>query len=135
VGSVGATTLPNMILGSSNTGLMGYAATIAATGLLAWAGHAFVKKPVVTSGIIAGGVGALIRRVIQDYSLLGSYTSSLGMGDILTDFNFNTPQTIAAGQRTLNNPYAMPALAAPANVQGASAAQVHSLAGLGGRIY
>jgi hypothetical protein len=117
VGGVGATTLPNLVLSSSNTGVLGYAGTLAATGLLAWAGHAFVKKPMVTSGIIAGGVGALIRRVIQDYSLLGSYTSSLGMGDIITDFQFGTPQTIAGGMRQLNNPYqgsAVPvAVAAP----------------------
>jgi hypothetical protein len=137
VGAAGATTLPNLVMGASNTGAVGYAATIAATAALAWAGHAFVKKPDVTAGIIAGGVGALIRRIIQDYAPQGSFLTALGMGDIITDFNFAVPQTIGgAGQRTLNNPYPM-ALPAATNVQGVPAHVMgaSSLSGMGGRLY
>jgi len=125
IGATGASTLPNLLMGASNTGIVGYLSMAAVTGILAWAGHAFLKKPSVTSGIIGGGGGAIVRRVIQDYSLLGSYSASLGMGDILTDFSFLTPQTVTGLQRpyaqTINPGTGMaPAPMTPVNVGGAN---------------
>lgn len=88
VGSVGATQLPQLVLTTSNTGAVGYLANLAATGILAAAAHMFMKgNKALIGGIIAGGVGATIKRVIGDYSLLGSYGASLGMGDYLTNLN------------------------------------------------
>ena len=120
IGGVGATSLPQIILGSSNTGLMGYIATIAATGLLAFAARFLVKgnTPLIF-GVIGGGGGALIRRIIQDYSLPGQALLNQGVGDIITDWNFTVPQRVAGGA----NPTALApggyAPAMPVNMQGA----------------
>jgi len=81
------------LLGSSNTGWMGYAANLFSTGLLAWLIHAFTKNKILAAGVWAGGVGATIRRVIGDYSLLGSMGQSLGVGDYMVS-NWVTPQRL-----------------------------------------
>ena len=100
VGGVGATQLPQMIMSSSNTGAVGYLANLAATGLLAAAAHMLMKgNKALVAGVIAGGVGATIKRVIGDYSLLGSYGQSLGMGDYLAS-DFLYPQTLVDGRNS-----------------------------------
>lgn len=53
------------------------------------------------AGILAGGIGALIRRIIADYSLFGGYTASLGMGDYLVS-NWVAPQRLASDFRSLS---------------------------------
>lgn len=110
VGGLGATSLPQMILGTSNTGAMGYVGTVAATGILAFLGNmAFKTNKALVMGIIAGGTGALIRRIIGDYSLAGQYTAQItgmqGMGDYLAS-DFLTPQTLSNGLQNaqLNKP-------------------------------
>jgi hypothetical protein len=118
IGGLGATSLPQLLFASSNTGLFGYALTVGATGILAVAAHYLFKRPMLTAGVIAGGGGALIRRVIQDYSLPGSALLQQGMGDIVTDFNFSVPRTIAPGLQTLNNPFPAAIAPAPVNVGG-----------------
>jgi hypothetical protein len=95
VGGLGATTLPQLVLSSSNTGPVGYLGMAASTAILAVAGHMlFGKNVMLTSGIIAGGAGALIKRILGDYTPLGQYLGSSGMGDYLTNFQFATPQII-----------------------------------------
>jgi hypothetical protein len=81
------------LLGSMNTGWVGYAANLFSTGLLAWLIHSFTKNKVLAAGVWAGGVGATIRRVIGDYSLLGSMGTSLGVGDYMVS-NWATPQRL-----------------------------------------
>jgi hypothetical protein len=123
VGGVGATQLPQMLLAGSNTGAMGYFMNLAATGILAGAAHMFMKgNKTLTAGIIAGGVGATIRRIIGDYSLLGSYGTSLGMGDYLSNWNFATPQYTAGGYQSLVPPGGAVAAPMPVNVGGAGVA-------------
>lgn len=105
VGGLGATSLPQMVLAGSNTGPIGYLGMAAATAILAVAGHfLFKKNMMLTSGIIAGGAGALIKRVIGDYTPLGQYLNAnagaSGMGDYLTNFNFTTPQIIGGPGNT-----------------------------------
>jgi len=102
VGAIGATSLPNMLLGSSNQGAVGYLGMAAATGILAVGTHmVFKRNTMAVAGVIAGGAGAIIRRIIQDYSPVGSYLNSLtsgsGMGDYITNWNFTTPQIIGGG--------------------------------------
>lgn len=129
VGGVGATQLPILFLGSSNNGVFGYVATIAATGILAIAGHyLFKRNTMLTAGIVAGGGGALIRRIMQDFSVPGSTLVNAGVGDIITDWNFSTPQIAGPGAipRGLNNPYPAPALV-PVNVAGAGMSTGRSL--------
>jgi hypothetical protein len=79
------------VLGASNVGVMGYAGNLVATFVLAWLAHTTIKNPDLSAGVLAGGIGALMKRVIGDYSLLGSFSASLGMGDYLAT-NFVTPQ-------------------------------------------
>ena len=105
VGGLGATSLPQMVLGASNTGAMGYLGMAAATAILATAGHfMFKKNMMLTSGIIAGGAGALIKRIIGDYTPFGQYLNASagasGLGDYLSGWNFTTPQIIGGPGNT-----------------------------------
>jgi hypothetical protein len=134
VGGVGATQLPQMLMSTSNTGAVGYFMNLAATGILAGAAHMLLKgNKALVAGVIAGGVGATIRRIIGDYSLLGSYGTSLGMGDYLSNWNFATPQYAAGGYQSLVAPGGG-AVAAPmpVNVGGAG---VSGLGYLGRPLY
>jgi hypothetical protein len=105
IGGLGATSLPQMVLGASNTGPMGYLGMAAATALLAFATHMIGKKNVMlTSGVIAGGAGALIKRIIGDYTPFGQYLNAQsgqsGMGDYLSGWNFPVPQIIGGNGNT-----------------------------------
>ncbi len=100
VGSSGSTMLTQAVLQGNNSGFIGYAGNLAATGILAWLGHKFVKSKSLASGILAGGVGSVIRRIITDNSLLGSYSAQLGMsgfGDYMAA-NFVWPQILPSAQ-------------------------------------
>lgn len=113
IGGLGATSLPQMVLGSSNTGPVGYFGMAAATAVLAAAAHFMFKKNVMlTSGVIAGGAGALIKRIIGDYTPLGQYLNAAGasgMGDYLSGWNFTTPQIIGGnGNTSLGTPGTIP---------------------------
>jgi hypothetical protein len=92
IGGAGATA-GAQLLGSSNTGWVGYAANIASTGVLAWLIHSFTKNKVLAAGIWAGGVGATIKRIMGDYSLFGSMGQSLGVGDYMAS-NFVSAQRL-----------------------------------------
>jgi len=105
VGGLGATSLPQMVLGASNNGPMGYLGMAASTAVLAVAGHMLFKKnTMLTSGIIAGGAGAIIKRIIGDYTPYGQYLNATagasGMGDYLSGWNFTTPQIIGGNGNT-----------------------------------
>ncbi len=133
IGGVGATQLPQMVMSSSNTGAVGYLANLAATGILAAAAHMLMKgNKALVAGVIAGGVGATIRRVIGDYSLLGSYGTSLGMGDYISNWNFATPQYAAGGYQSLVAPGGGAVAPMPVNVGGAG---VSGLGYLGRPLY
>lgn len=83
-GFVGSAALPQLILGTGNTGVAGYAATAAAAIGLGLLSHFLLpRKPVVTAGVIAGGMANLIRRVISDQTPFGGYLSNSGMGDYM----------------------------------------------------
>lgn len=110
-----------MVLGSSNTGPVGYLGMAASTAILAVAGHMLLGKNVMlTSGIIAGGAGALIKRILGDYTPLGQYLGSSGMGDYLTNFQFATPQIIGGnGNTAIGTPGSIPVSVAGAGVTAA----------------
>jgi hypothetical protein len=78
-GVIASKYLTQMVLGSSNTGTMGYAASAVATLALAWAAHKFASKDVAT-GVVAGGLGALALRIFQE-NVSGTSTSMSGLGD------------------------------------------------------
>ena len=87
--------LPQAVAATYNTGGVGYAMNAGVAIAAAWAAHAFLKDPVITSGVAAGGFAALIARMISDMTSFGSYLSLTGMGDYQFS-NFVTPQRITA---------------------------------------
>ena len=132
VGGLGATSLPQMVLGASNSGPMGYLGMAASTAILAVAGHMlFHKNTMLTSGIIAGGAGAIIKRIIGDYTPYGQYLNATagasGLGDYLSGWNFTTPQIIggSAGNTSLGTAGTM-----PVSVAGAGAGAGRALMGV-----
>ena len=83
-GFVGSAALPQLVLGSGNTGVAGYAATAAAAVGLGLLSHFLLPRQMaVTAGVVAGGFGNLLRRVITDQTPFGSYVSGMGMGDYM----------------------------------------------------
>lgn len=87
-----STIIPQALLGEKNTGAVGYVATgVTALGL-GWAAHAFFKRtPVLAGAVVAGGFGALLRRVITDKTPYGSALDSAGVGDYIA-WNYSQPQ-------------------------------------------
>lgn len=81
-GVVGARAIPQLLLGASNTGAMGYAANAAAAVGLGFLSHMlFPRMPMVTGAVVAGGFAGLIARVISDNTPYGSQLSLTGLGD------------------------------------------------------
>jgi hypothetical protein len=104
VGSSGSSALTQLVLGTSNTGAMGYGVNFLTTLVLSWVGSMgpLRKFKGFAPGILAGGIGSLIRRVIADYSLLGGYTAQLGMGDYMVS-NWVAPQRLISDFRSLTD--------------------------------
>ncbi len=73
--------LPQLVLGSSNTGPMGYAANAATAAVAGYATHMLTKNPTLTAGVVAGGFAALLARIISDYTPYGKILSLNGWGD------------------------------------------------------
>ena len=101
-GAAGSRILPQLVLGASNTGGMGYAANAVAALILGWGAHAFFKRPVLTAAVIAGGFGSLFARVISDKTPYGAQFSLSGLGDwglgLYQKSNFNRPQHLVNGR-------------------------------------
>src|SRR6185369_1932420 len=128
-GAVVGGTLPTVatqaILGAKNSGAIGYLANLAATFVLAWGVNRFSKGKTghtFSMGIIAGGIGSVIKRAITDYSILGSFGQQLGMGDYMVS-NWVTPQRMVDGLNSamveIPNGWGTPAMiAAPAGAAG-----------------
>jgi hypothetical protein len=133
-GVVATRGLPQLIMAGSNTGPMGYFYNAIAAGLTTFVAHfAFPRNTVFSGSVLAGGVAAIISRIIGDYSLLGSYSSQLGLGDYLMNFNFPIPQYLQPGNNRQLGPGGGPSAATlPVNVNGAVPAGV---SGWGPQLY
>src|ERR1039458_8251198 len=59
-GVVGTRALPQLILGASNTGIMGYVANAASTALLTFAAHFASKSKVDRKSVVAGGAASIL---------------------------------------------------------------------------
>lgn len=81
------------VLGAGNTGITGYVGNAVATGILSFATHMFTKKPADSFAVGVGGVLNILRRIVSDNSLIGQYSSQLGMGDYLVA-NWWVPQRL-----------------------------------------
>lgn len=121
-GVVGTRGIPQFFLGPNNTGMMGYAANAAAAALLTFLAHMFVKNRVFSASVLAGGVAAIISRVISDYSLLGSYSAQLGLGDYMVS-NWTQPQRLVDGLHSamIENGYNPPMMVGQGSAAGAAA--------------
>lgn len=91
-GAVGARVLPQLA-GSANAGGMGYAMNLGATLGLGFLSHMFTHNPVITGGVIAGGVAATLVRIVSDNTSYGSYLALSGVGDYVV-WNFSQPQRV-----------------------------------------
>lgn len=119
-GAVGSKIIPQMILGSSNTGVMGYLANAISGGLLAWVSRTVFKDKTISHGVIVGTAVQIILRVMGDMTPFGQYLSLSGLGDYQTlSTGFTQPQRLMDGLHSSNvelpagwGPGAMPLLAA-----------------------
>lgn len=102
VGFIGSKIAAQAVLGANNTGFMGYFGNAVATGLLSWGTHAFTKNRMDAFMVGVGGVLNILGRIIADNSLLGQYSSQLGMGDYLVA-NWWTPQRLDGDPFSLTN--------------------------------
>lgn len=129
-GAVGSRWLTQVVLGTGNSGIMGYAGNAVATLALGWAGAKFLGRG---SGpwIVAGGAAGLILRVIQDQTPLGKYFNlsgiDSGMGAIIPA-NFTMPPIYTGQNGMVRVPQGF---GAPAPIQ---AGQVVARGGMGGPV-
>ena len=81
-GVVGTRAIPQMLLGASNTGPMGYVANAVAAVGLGWLTHmVFPRNQVLVTSVIAGGFAGLLSRIIADKTPFGAQLSLTGLGD------------------------------------------------------
>lgn len=93
VGAVGSKLGTQIILGSNNTGWVGYGAN-AAVGFGLWLlAEKGMKNRNAATGIAVGTIIQILLRAINDYTPFGSYVNSLGMGDYQMQ-SFVTPQVL-----------------------------------------
>jgi|GEM_PF-6723567 len=121
VGALGSKLGAQLILGSNNTGVVGYAGNLAIGGVLWFLTDKVMKNKTAASGVIAGTVAQLILRLINDYTPFGSYVSQLGMGDYQMQ-SYVTPQILTDPTNNSNilipNGWGAPAaLPAPASTR------------------
>lgn len=102
-GVVVARVLPQLVLGASNAGPMGYGANLIAALGAGWLTHMiFPRNRVLTGAVVAGGVAATLARVIADRTPFGAQLSLTGLGDwglgLYQKSNFNRPQHLVNGR-------------------------------------
>jgi len=92
-GALGSKLLTQMVLGTNNTGMIGYAGNAVAGFGLWFLAAKVLKNAEGAKGIISGTAVQLVLRLINDYTPFGQYVSQLGMGDYQAQA-FVTPQVL-----------------------------------------
>ena len=92
-GALGSKLLAQMVLGTNNTGIMGYAGNAIAGVGLWFLADKVLKNKEAAKGVISGTAVQLVLRLINDYTPFGQYVSQLGMGDYQAQA-FVTPQVL-----------------------------------------
>lgn len=110
-GAAGSKMLTQMVLGSSNTGVMGYGGNLAAAFVLGTGVKMVLKNQAAGNAVILGGVIQTLLRVLIDRTPFGAKVSNLGMGDYMAQ-NFLTPQRLVDG---LNSAQIAPPVMPPAS--------------------
>lgn len=95
-GAVGSKLLTQAVLGSSNTGWIGYGGNIAAAFALSTATKMVLKNTQAGNAVLLGGVIQTLLRVLIDKTPFGSKVQNLGMGDYMAQ-NFLAPQRLVDG--------------------------------------
>ena len=98
-GVVGTRAIPQLVLGASNTGPMGYGANAVTAIALGWVTNMLFKgNRVLVTAVIAGGFAGLLSRIIADKTPFGAQLSLAGLGDhgfgLYQKSNFMVPQRI-----------------------------------------
>lgn len=92
-GAVGTRAIPNVLLGTNNSGIVGYGSNVATAAVIAWVAKKFLGRPAGYAALLGGGV-AIALRLFQDYSPVGKSVFALsgdpGMGMLLPS-NFTAP--------------------------------------------
>jgi len=123
-GAVGSKIGAQMVLGSNNVGLIGYAGNAAAGGVLWGVAKFFRASPAILDGLMYGTIVQIIIRAINDYTPFGQYVAQLGMGDYQIQ-SFVTPQILVDpwhnAEIAIPDGWAPRMLPAPAAAPGAGA--------------
>lgn len=98
-GAVGSKLLTQAVLGSNNTGVIGYAGNAAAGIALGLAAGMTAATRKHAAMVYVGTIVGLVIRVISDYTSYGSALALSGMGDYQVA-NFVTPQRYVDGLHT-----------------------------------
>jgi len=106
VGALGSKLGAQLILGSNNTGVIGYAMNLGVGGVLWFVTDKVMKNKTAASGVIAGTVAQLILRLINDFTPFGQYVQGLGFGDYQMQ-SYVTPQILT--NPTMNSDVSIPA--------------------------
>lgn len=93
VGALGSKLGAQAVLGSNNTGIIGYVGNAAIGAALWLLTEKVMKNRAAASGVIAGTVVQILLRAINDFTPFGSYVQQLGMGDYQVQ-SFVTPQVL-----------------------------------------
>lgn len=128
-GAVGTKLLTQLVLGSNNTGFVGYGTTALIGGVFAFGVLHLMKSTAAGAGVAVGTVINIILRMINDYTPFGQYVSAIGVGDYQAQA-FLTPQVLA-------NPYQSAAIQWPQGLISAmmpppAPPAVHPMAASGG---
>lgn len=146
VGALGSKLAAQAVLGTSNTGVMGYAGNAGAGAVMWFVAEKVLHNRAAAGGIIAGTLVQILLRVINDYTPFGSFVNQLGMGDYQMQ-SFVTPQVLVDPWRSADiriptgwGPAAATAAGAPMVAMPAAAAASASSAaapakGMGGGLY
>ena len=123
VGALGSKLGAQAVLGSNNTGIIGYVGNAAIGAALWLLTEKVMKNRAAASGVIAGTVVQILLRAINDFTPFGSYVQQLGMGDYQVQ-SFVTPQVLVdpwnSAQVAIPNGWA-PTMVAPPAAAGAPA--------------
>lgn len=91
VGAVGSKLLTQVVLGSSNTGIMGYLGNVVAGTAIGLAADKVLKNRQAAFAVYVGTAIQIVLRAISDFTPYGSYAALSGVGDYQVS-NFVTPQ-------------------------------------------
>lgn len=93
VGALGSKLGAQLVLGTNNTGPIGYLGNAAVGAGMWFLADKVLKNRNMGHGILIGTVIQIILRVVNDYTPFGSYVANLGMGDYQMQ-SYVTPQIL-----------------------------------------